>query len=208
MSDGSPTLRFLDPKTFRVTRRLHVSDENGQAVEQLNELEYVHGEIYANVWHSNMIARVSPRTGRVVGWIDLSGIIERRELANGEAVLNGIAYDAAGDRLFVTGKLWPKLFEIRVVARHRGYKAPFKSDDLRGAEAPPFHKSSSLQNRIRDLRGVHGGLHIVGADNVGTFQNEGNLRRKGSVEARFGRGIFAIARQGAANEGFARSPGQ
>lgn len=126
MSDGSPTLRFLDPKTFRVTRRLHVSDENGQAVEQLNELEYVHGEIYANVWHSNMIARVSPRTGRVVGWIDLSGIIERRELANGEAVLNGIAYDAAGDRLFVTGKLWPKLFEIRVVARHRGYKAPFQ----------------------------------------------------------------------------------
>ncbi len=117
MSDGSPTLRFLDPKTFRVTRRLHVSDENGHAVEQLNELEYVHGEIYANVWHRDKIARISPRTGRVVGWIDLSGIIERRELANGEAVLNGIAYDAAGDRLFVTGKLWPKLFEIRVVAR-------------------------------------------------------------------------------------------
>ena len=117
MSDGSATLRFLDPKTFHVTRRLHVSDESGQAVEQLNELEYVRGEIYANIWHSDKIARISPRTGRVVGWIDLSGIIDKRDLANGEAVLNGIAYDAASDRLFVTGKLWPKLFEIKVVPR-------------------------------------------------------------------------------------------
>lgn len=117
LSDGSATLRFLDPKTFRVTRRLHVSDENGQAVEQLNELEYVRGEIYANIWHSDRIARISPRTGKVVAWIDLSGIIDKRELSNPEAVLNGIAYDAAGDRLFVTGKLWPKLFEIGLVPR-------------------------------------------------------------------------------------------
>jgi glutaminyl-peptide cyclotransferase len=116
MSDGSSQLRFLDPKSFRLARRIRVTDENGRAVENLNELEFVHGEIYANIWHSDEIARISPRTGRVLGWIDLSGIIDQRELHDPEAVLNGIAYDATGDRLFVTGKLWPKLFEIRVVA--------------------------------------------------------------------------------------------
>ncbi|HTW59258.1 MAG TPA: glutaminyl-peptide cyclotransferase [Terriglobales bacterium] len=117
MSDGTSELRFLDPKTFREIRRMRVVDEDGHAVENLNELEYVHGEIYANVWHSDEIARISPHTGRVLGWIDLSGIIDKRELSDPEAVLNGIAYDSAGDRLFVTGKLWPKLFEIRVVGR-------------------------------------------------------------------------------------------
>lgn len=117
LSDGTAYLRFLDPKSFREIRRLKVTDENGQAVEKLNELEYVRGEIYANVWHSDEIARISPRTGKVVGWIDLTGIIDPRELHDPEAVLNGIAYDAAGDRLFVTGKLWPKLFEIKVVGR-------------------------------------------------------------------------------------------
>jgi glutaminyl-peptide cyclotransferase len=118
MSDGSSQLRFLDPKSFRVTRRIRVTDESGRAMEKLNELEYVHGEIYANIWHRDEIARISPRTGKVLGWIDLSGIIDKRELHDPEAVLNGIAYDASGDRLFVTGKLWPKLFEIRVVAQH------------------------------------------------------------------------------------------
>lgn len=114
MSDGSSYLRFLDPKTFRETRRLHVVDDAGHAVENLNELEYVRGEIYANVWQTDTIVRISPKTGRVLGKIDLSGIIDKRELGNPDAVLNGIAYDAAGNRLFVTGKLWPKLFEIRV----------------------------------------------------------------------------------------------
>jgi len=75
----------------------------------------VHGEIYANIWHADKIARISPRNGKVLGWIDLSGIIDPRELYRGDAVLNGIAWDAAGDRLFVSGKLWPKLFEIKVV---------------------------------------------------------------------------------------------
>lgn len=115
MSDGSSTLQFLDPKTFRVVRRLKVTDENGRAVDSLNELEYVKGEIFANIWHKDQIARISPLTGKVVGWIDLSGIIDKRELSSPEAVLNGIAYDKAGDRLFVTGKLWPKLFEIKIV---------------------------------------------------------------------------------------------
>jgi glutaminyl-peptide cyclotransferase len=117
LSDGSSQLRFLDPRSFRETRRVRVTDESGHAVENLNELEYVRGEIYANVWHSDEIARISPRTGKVLGWIDLSGIMDKRELRDPEAVLNGIAYDATGDRLFVTGKLWPKLFEIKVVAR-------------------------------------------------------------------------------------------
>lgn len=115
LSDGTPILRFVDPKSFRVKRRLKVLDRTGKPVENLNELEFVKGEIYANIWHSNLIARVSPKTGKVLGWIDLTGIIDPRELSDAEAVLNGIAYDKAGDRLFVTGKLWPKLFEIQIV---------------------------------------------------------------------------------------------
>lgn len=116
MSDGTSTLRFLDPKTFRVIRRLKVVDANGHPVEKLNELEYVRGEIYANVWETDDIVRISPRTGKVLGRLDLSGIIDKRELREAGAVLNGIAYDSVGNRLFVTGKLWPKLFEIKVTA--------------------------------------------------------------------------------------------
>ncbi len=116
MSDGTSYLRFLDPKSFRETARIHVTDATGHGVANLNELEYIHGEIYANVWQSDKIVRISPRTGKVLGWIDLSGLIDKRELESSDAVLNGIAYDSAGDRIFVTGKLWPKLFEIRVAA--------------------------------------------------------------------------------------------
>ena len=113
LSDGTPDLRFLDPKTFAEVRRVRVTDED-KPVENLNELEYIHGEIYANIWNTNRIARISPRTGRVLGWIDLTGILPEPELQNDNAVLNGIAYDAKGGRLFVTGKLWPKLFEIKM----------------------------------------------------------------------------------------------
>lgn len=111
MSDGSDTLRFLDPKTLKETGRVRVKD-GGRPVPQLNELEMVKGEIYANVWGQDRIARISPKTGQVLGWIDLRGLLSPQEAA-GVDVLNGIAYDAAGDRLFVTGKWWPKLFEIR-----------------------------------------------------------------------------------------------
>jgi glutaminyl-peptide cyclotransferase len=117
MSDGSPVLRFLDPRTFREIRKLSVTDENGHPVLDLNELEYIRGEIYANVWHTDRIARISPRTGKVLGWIDLSGLLDKSQLSDPDAVLNGIAYDSRFDRLFVTGKLWPKLFEIKVVRR-------------------------------------------------------------------------------------------
>jgi glutamine cyclotransferase len=81
----------------------------------LNELEFVHGEIYANVWHTDRIARISPSSGRVLGWIDLSGLLPSDQRSDPEAVLNGIAWDSAHDRLFVTGKLWPRLFEIKIV---------------------------------------------------------------------------------------------
>jgi glutamine cyclotransferase len=114
LSDGSATLRFLDPETFREVRRIVVKD--GVApVTELNELEYVHGQIYANIWHADRIARISPATGKVLGWIDLSGLLPESQRSDPEAVLNGIAWDAVHDRLFVTGKLWPNLFEIRIV---------------------------------------------------------------------------------------------
>lgn len=117
MSDGSPTgtLKFFDPETLRQTGTLTVRD-GGRPVANLNELEYVKGQIYANVWQTDRIAIIAPKTGRVTGWIDLHGILDPRE-AGGVDVLNGIAYDAAGDRLFVTGKLWPRLFEIRIAQR-------------------------------------------------------------------------------------------
>ncbi|MGH9308633.1 MAG: glutaminyl-peptide cyclotransferase [Vicinamibacterales bacterium] len=117
MSDGSETgtLRYLDPETLRQTGKLVVRD-GSRAVDELNELEFVKGEIYANVYQTNRIARISPTTGRVVGWIDLTGLLEPRDAA-GADVLNGIAYDAAKDRLFVTGKLWPRVFEIQIVPR-------------------------------------------------------------------------------------------
>jgi len=115
LSDGTADLRFLDPATFRELRRITVKD-HGRPVKELNELEFVKGEIYANVWYSDKIARISPATGKVLGWIDLSGLLPRAERTDDAAVLNGIAYDAAHDRLFVTGKLWPRLFEIKVIS--------------------------------------------------------------------------------------------
>jgi glutamine cyclotransferase len=115
MSDGTAQLRFLDPATLSETGRITVRDARGP-VEELNELEYIKGEIYANVWRTERVARISPKDGRVTGWIDLTGLLTPAERA-GTDVLNGIAYDAAGDRLFVTGKLWPRVFEIKIVQR-------------------------------------------------------------------------------------------
>jgi len=116
MSDGTPTIHFLDPVTLQETRRMTVTDQ-GQPVFNLNELEYVHGEILANVWQTDRIARIAPETGEVIGWIDLAGLLGQADRQPAVDVLNGIAYDAAHDRLFVTGKLWPKLFEIGLVPR-------------------------------------------------------------------------------------------
>lgn len=112
LSDGTAQLRFIDPQTFAVTSKITVTDQ-GRPVDRLNELEYVRGEILANVWQTELIARISPTTGKVLGWIDLSGLLSQAEM-QGVDVLNGIAYDAKQDRLFVTGKLWPKIFEIKL----------------------------------------------------------------------------------------------
>lgn len=118
MSDGSAVLRVLDPEKLVATGSIMVTD-NGLPVTNLNELEWVKGEIYANVWLTNRIARIDPATGHVTGWIDLTGLFDNSTLPDpGNDVLNGIAYDAAHDRLFVTGKRWPKLFEIQLAPTH------------------------------------------------------------------------------------------
>lgn len=114
MSDGTNVIYFRDPESFAEIGRLQVYDNNGPVI-QLNELEYVEGEIYANVWQTDRIARISPDTGQVTGWIDLTGLLDTVTVTTVVDVLNGIAYDAQGDRLFVTGKLWPALFEIELV---------------------------------------------------------------------------------------------
>lgn len=112
---SNPEIRIWDPETLKETGVIKVTDE-GQPVENLNELEWVKGEIYANIWQTYRIARIDPKTGHVVGWVDLTGILSPAD-SRGVDVLNGIAYDAEHDRLFVTGKLWPKLFEIKLVKK-------------------------------------------------------------------------------------------
>ncbi|MCA2983546.1 MAG: glutaminyl-peptide cyclotransferase [Gemmatimonas sp.] len=116
MSNGSNTLIYRDPKTFAAQKAVTVTDR-GNMVSQLNELEWVKGEIWANVWQKDSIARIDPATGKVTGWIDLTGLLPQLDRTGKEDVLNGIAYDAATDRIHVTGKLWPKLYEIRLKAK-------------------------------------------------------------------------------------------
>jgi glutaminyl-peptide cyclotransferase len=112
-SDGSATLRFRDPNTFQETHNI-VAKDGGKVIDNLNELEFVKGEIYANVWHSDRIARISPQDDHVIAWIDLTGLLPSPQKIDAEAVLNGIAYDSQHDRLFVTGKEWPTIFEIKI----------------------------------------------------------------------------------------------
>jgi glutaminyl-peptide cyclotransferase len=120
MSDGSADIRVLDPKTLEEQRRIHVTAE-GKPITQLNELEVVDGQLFANVWGTDVIARIDPASGNVVGWIDLTGLLppEKRGTTSVDAVLNGIAWDSKHKRLYVTGKLWPKLFEIELVKIER-----------------------------------------------------------------------------------------
>lgn len=116
LSDGTNVIRFLDPSTFKVRRSIAVFNENNPSrpLREINELEYVKGEIYANVWQTDSIVRIDPNTGKLLGVIDMTGILPGKRPDEVNAVLNGIAYDSERDRLFVTGKLWPKLFEIKV----------------------------------------------------------------------------------------------
>jgi len=123
MTDSTHVVRVLDPETFQPVRMISVFREDGKPLMQINELEFIKGELWANVWHSedprilgkpNTIARIDPQTGKLLGWIDLDGISPDDIERNSENTLNGIAYDAATDRIFVTGKNWRKLFEIKV----------------------------------------------------------------------------------------------
>jgi len=116
MSDGTPQIRVWDPVTLQEKRRITVRD-GGKPVTYVNELECVRGEIYSNVWQTDRMLRISPVDGRVLAWVNLSGLLSAADRADNTDVLNGIAYDALGDRLFVTGKFWPKLFEIKIVPK-------------------------------------------------------------------------------------------
>lgn len=116
MSDGTPRLHFLNPQTLEATGDIEVIDNN-KPVSSLNELEYINGMVYANVWQTDRIAIIEPQDGHVTGWIDLSGLLQTQDYNGHVDVLNGIAYDEQADRLFVTGKLWPFLFEIRLAAK-------------------------------------------------------------------------------------------
>jgi glutaminyl-peptide cyclotransferase len=127
MSDGTPNLRFLDPKTYKLVKTLSVT-LGGQPVSQLNELEWVNGEILANIWQTQLIIRINPTSGDVIGIIDLTGLVDKTvKFVSQDNVLNGIAYDAKLRRLFVTGKLWPKLYQIEVVDRATGKAVNFGS---------------------------------------------------------------------------------
>jgi glutaminyl-peptide cyclotransferase len=117
MSNGSDTLTFRDRTTFAVTGTVAVRDGTGQPVDELNELECVGGEVYANVWRTDTIVRIDPATGRLTATIDASGLLPSGQRVNDEAVLNGIAYDATRETFLLTGKFWPALFEVRFVAR-------------------------------------------------------------------------------------------
>ncbi len=119
LSDGTSVLHLLDPSTFKAAGKIQVTAD-GHPVMNLNELEYIRGEIYANIWETNRIARISPATGKVIGWIDLSGLRPPSTQQNDNAVLNGIAYDNQHDRLYVTGKLWPNLYEIKLIPATSG----------------------------------------------------------------------------------------
>jgi glutaminyl-peptide cyclotransferase len=118
MSDGTAEIRVWDVPSLKELRRITIHDGD-RRIDMLNELEWVRGELWANVWQTDRIVRISPVDGRVLGWIDATGLLQPGEVTNPDAVLNGIAYDERHDRLFVTGKLWPKIFEVRVVPAGR-----------------------------------------------------------------------------------------
>ncbi len=123
MSDGTAQLRFLDPDTLQEARRITVTF-NGRPVDRLNELEYVKGELWANIWYDTRIARIDPATGKVLDWINIAPLLRESGVTDSEGVPNGIAYDKKHDRIFVTGKYWPKLFEIRLNPEPAAAKRP------------------------------------------------------------------------------------
>ena len=120
MSDGSHRLYFLDPESYHMIGTVEVFDQD-QPVERLNELEFINGEVFANIWQTDWIVRIDPQSGVVLGWIDMAGILPEALITPTTDVLNGIAYDPQGNRLFVTGKNWPLLFQVRLVPLDEGH---------------------------------------------------------------------------------------
>lgn len=114
MSDGSPVIRFINPETFETVKKIAVFKENGEPLVEINELEWVKGEIWANVWHKTEIARIDPESGKIKGWIDFTKMAMEETRGDSEYVLNGIAYDEKTDRIFITGKKWKSLFEVKI----------------------------------------------------------------------------------------------
>lgn len=117
MSDGTHVIRFINPENFETVKTISVFRENGQPLMSINELEWVKGELWANIWQDSVVARIDPETGKLKGWIDLTPMVKEEAKSEDEDVLNGIAYDEKTDRIFVTGKLWKKLFEIKLKAK-------------------------------------------------------------------------------------------
>ena len=150
MSDGTAWLHFLHPQTFEEVRRLQVLEDDGPVI-RLNELEYIQGEIYANVWLTDRLARIDPLTGQVTGWVDLAGLLSPEDRESPVDVLNGIAYDAESQHLLVTGKLWPKLFEIELV--------PLRAFTLFLPLVGPAHSSFPLAPIGRSERRM---THVMG----------------------------------------------
>ena len=146
MSDGTANLYFRHPETFELLGQVGVHDDDGPVV-RLNELEYIGGQVYANIWQTDLIAIIDPASGRVVGWIDLTGLLQADRYPQAVDVLNGIAYDAAGGRLFVTGKLWPKLFEIELVSPSLSY-LPLIARDSGHAFGPAAMEQYLLCNTV------------------------------------------------------------
>jgi len=146
MSDGTAEIRVLDPATLAEKRRFTVHDGH-TAVNELNELEFVEGELFANVWQTDRIARISPRNGEVVGWIDLKGLLSPVYRMQSGAVLNGIAYDSQHKRLFVTGKLWPDIFEIH------SFRNPSTGPRMRARESLEV-ASSLISKRVESARAI------------------------------------------------------
>ncbi len=114
ISDGTPTLYFMDPFTLEEVKRIDVHHQQAP-LKHINELEYIKGKIYANIWQTDQIAIIDPQSGKIIAWLDLSGILNPEDINQAIDVLNGIAYESESDMLFVTGKLWPKIFQIKII---------------------------------------------------------------------------------------------
>ena len=154
MSNGSSSITFRDTTNFEFQGNLTVTDEKG-SVRNLNELEWINGEIWANQWQTDRIARISPETGKVLSWIDLEGIFDWQSLGNSDAVLNGIAYDPDQDRIFVTGKLWPWIFEVKIAETGTPDATEISvsnlSNDQLSITFPTFKNARYQLERLKDL---------------------------------------------------------